>query len=75
MVQNGVEIGSAEAVRYDRLCRPILAGGIVNVDRRWVGGVRIENIDGVCKLGKEFAERIERNSESSYLREVTGRVD
>jgi hypothetical protein len=50
MVQNGGEIGIVESAQCDRLQRPTLGGGIVNVDRRWVGSVRIENVDGVFKL-------------------------
>ena len=83
MVQNGVEIGRVESARChgDRLHRPTLLGGIVNVDRSWVGNVRIENVDGVCKLNpprRKNAERIEhtkKGMKNSYLGEVTGRVD
>lgn len=56
MVQNGGKIGRDKFVRYDCLHRPILGGGIVNVDRRWVDSVRIENVDGVCKLAAEIDE-------------------
>jgi hypothetical protein len=50
VVQNGGEIGIVEGIRYNRLLRPTLGSGIVNVDRGWVCSVRIENVDGVCKL-------------------------
>jgi hypothetical protein len=50
VVQNSCEIGSVKSAGCDRLRRPLLAGDIVNVDRSWVGSVRIENVDGVCEL-------------------------
>ena len=52
MVQNGGEICRVESARChgDRLHRPTLRGGIVNVDRSWVGSVRIKDVDGVCEL-------------------------
>lgn len=55
MVQNGGGIGRVVSARCarrncDRLGRPTFLGGIVNVNRIWVGSVRIENVDGVCEL-------------------------
>ena len=50
MVQNGGEIGRIERVYCDRLCGPTLSFGIVNIDRIWVGCVRIKNVDGVKEL-------------------------
>jgi hypothetical protein len=50
MVQNGGEIGRVESARGDRLRRPTLRGGIVNVDRSRVSFVHIKKVDGVCEL-------------------------
>jgi hypothetical protein len=61
MVQNGSEIGIVESAQCDRLQRPTLGGGIVNVDRRWVGSVRIENVDSNY-APEESAERFEHTN-------------
>lgn len=50
MVQDVGGIDKAEIARIDRLNGPTILGGIVNVDRIWVGSVCIENVDGVCEL-------------------------
>ena len=47
MIQDGGEIGRLKAVRDNHLGRPTLGSGIINVDGRWVGTVRIENVNGV----------------------------
>ena len=52
MVQNGGKIGRVESARCygNRLHRPTLRGGIINVDSSGVGSVHIKEVDGVCEL-------------------------
>jgi hypothetical protein len=50
MIQDGSKIGRIVSVRDNLLGRPCLVGGIENVDRRWVGSVHVEKVDGVCEL-------------------------
>ena len=52
MIQNGGKIGRVESARCygNRLHRPTLRSGIVNVDSSGVGSVHIKEVDGVCEL-------------------------
>lgn len=51
MVQNGVERGSIKGAKCDSLGGPRLGRSIVNVERRWIFGIAVKNIDGIGVLG------------------------
>ena len=50
MVQDGVERGGIERPKRDGLGGPRLSSSIINVDRRWVFRIAIENVDSVGVL-------------------------
>jgi len=56
MVQNSIEVGKVKGPRGSSLGRPRLAADIVNVDVAGVGGIRVQDVDGIEKLMTWFLQ-------------------